>query len=193
MTNPNYAHLELLIDESGSMSSLQQSVLTSVNGLIDEQATIGGHATISVSTFNSSGVATRLNFALLNKDTKLAGYSPKGMTPLYDAIGNRIVSLGKRLDSMPESERPGIVLFAIMTDGLENCSTDYDVTKVKSLIVQQELVYGWKFMFLGANIDTKAAAGEIGVNVAITYMATPAGYATATRGISQSFTSLRTS
>ncbi len=192
MTNPTYAHLELLIDESGSMDDLKDAVKSSVNGLIAEQATVGGHATISVSTFNSHGIKSRLNFAPLTKDTKFDGFAPSALTPLYDAIGERIIALGKRLEAMPESERPGIVMFAIMTDGYENASKDYTSAKIKSMIAEQESVYNWQFVFLGANIDTVAVSGDLGISTSVSYLATSTGYNVAMRGISQSFTSSRT-
>jgi hypothetical protein len=192
MTNPNYAHLELLIDESGSMGDLKDTVKSSVNGLIAEQATIGGHATISVATFNSNGVKPRLSFAPLTKDTKFEDFVPSALTPLYDAIGERIVALGQRFAAMPESERPGIVMFAIMTDGYENASKDYTARKIKDMIKEQETVYNWQFVFLGANIDTGAVSFDLGISTSVSYLATPAGYNLAMRGISQSFTSSRT-
>lgn len=192
MTNPTYAHLELLIDESGSMADLEGTVKASVNGLIAEQATVGGHATLSVSTFNSNGIKSRLNFAPLTQDTRFDDFHPSALTPLYDAIGERIVTLGRRFNAMPESERPSVVMFAIMTDGYENASKDYTAAKIKAMIKTQETVYNWQFIFLGANIDTVSVSGDLGISASVSYLATPAGYNLAMRGISQSFTSSRT-
>lgn len=192
MTNKSYAHLELLIDESGSMHHLQKTVLEAVNGLIQEQANVGGHATITVSTFDSAGVRTSLNFAPLTQDTKFSEYHPNAATPLYDAIGQRVVTLGNRLEAMPESERPGVVMFAIMTDGYENDSTEYTHESVKKMVEHQERVYGWKFVFLGANIDTNAVGQSIGVSATVSYLATVQGTSRAINDISGSFTSYRT-
>jgi hypothetical protein len=45
-------------------------------------------------------------------------YVPRGTTALLDAIGRTIDELGARLAGMPEGERPGKVIFVIITDGL---------------------------------------------------------------------------
>jgi hypothetical protein len=41
---------------------------------------------------------------------------------LLDAIGRTISPIGERLDRTPEPNRPGKVIAAILTDGLENAS-----------------------------------------------------------------------
>lgn len=191
MPDYSYAHLELLIDESGSMYALKDTVIKSVNDLIAEQIKTGGYVTISVSTFNSHGTKSRLQFALLDNGVKFDEYAPGGATPLYDAIGSRIVALGNRLSAMPETTRPGVVLFSIMTDGLENDSEEYTAEIVNAMIAEQETKYSWKFLFLGANIDVAAASRDIGVNSYIAFDFTQAGTALALDSVSRTFTSYR--
>jgi hypothetical protein len=48
-----------------------------------------------------------------------------------------------------------------MTDGHENASREWTGDAVRALIAQQESVYGWDFVFLGANMD----AVEVGTNL----------------------------
>ena len=52
-------------------------------------------------------------------------FVPRGTTALLDAIGRTIDATGDRLGALAEAERPDRVLVAIITDGLENASTDY--------------------------------------------------------------------
>ena len=51
--------------------------------------------------------------------------SPRGTTAFLDAIGRTINTIGERLDKTPESDRPGKVIVAILTDGLENASQEF--------------------------------------------------------------------
>lgn len=90
-------------------------------------------------------------------------YVPRSMTALLDAIGRTISDLGKQLAALPEKDRPGQVIVAIFTDGLENASTDYDLKKIAKMIQHQQDVYKWTFLFLGANQDAIASAARMGI------------------------------
>ena len=54
---------------------------------------------------------------------------------------------------MPEPERPGKVLFVVLTDGEENSSRRYSQMMIADRIEHQRKKYGWEFVFLGANQD----------------------------------------
>ena len=87
---------------------------------------------------------------------------PRGNTPLYDAIGNFVTEVGKDLSKMREQDRPGSVIVAILTDGMENTSKSWTQAQVKELITLQENQYNWRFMFLGSNIDAVEVGSHIG-------------------------------
>src|SRR5437763_7510428 len=72
---------------------------------------------------------------------------------------------------MPEEERPGTVIVAIVTDGLENASKEWQGFQVKELVEQQQRDYSWVFTYLGANQDAISVAHHIGINpsAALTY------------------------
>jgi hypothetical protein len=91
---------------------------------------------------------------------------PRGGTALLDAVGRAITETGERLKATPEADRPGLVVFAVVTDGLENSSHEFTKDAVKALILHQQDVYHWKFIFLGANQDAFAEGGSIGVKTA---------------------------
>ncbi|MFD3707385.1 VWA domain-containing protein [Nocardia sp. NPDC058658] len=86
---------------------------------------------------------------------------PRGGTALYDALGKLVTSVGTELAARPEHERPGTVIIVVLTDGHENSSREWTHAAVKSLITQQQDVYNWTFVFLGANMD----AVEVGSNL----------------------------
>ncbi len=50
---------------------------------------------------------------------------------------------------MPENDRPGLVVFVIVTDGQENSSKEYKKPQIKQLIEMQRYIYKWQFTFLG--------------------------------------------
>lgn len=88
---------------------------------------------------------------------------PRGWTALFDAVGRAIQETGTRLGAMSESDRPGLVLFVILTDGQENSSKEYKKDQIKLMIEHQQSHYNWKFIFLGANQDSFAEAGALGI------------------------------
>src|SRR5262245_25202243 len=97
------------------------------------------------------------------------------MTPLLDAIGMTIAKTGKKLEQMPEADRPGKVIFVIQTDGQENVSQEYTWEQVRDLIKVQTDTYNWQFIFLGMGLDTFKQGQALGVsNVVSTAANNPA-------------------
>jgi hypothetical protein len=78
---------------------------------------------------------------------------------------------------MPERDRPGKVIVAILTDGLENASTRYTWRDIAGRIRHQTNVYGWELLFLGANQDAIATAAQLSIAAAnsATFQADRAG------------------
>jgi hypothetical protein len=94
-----------------------------------------------------------------------------------DAIGRTINTIGERLDKTPEPDRPGKVLIAILTDGLENASQEFKRNEIYSMIKHQRDKYAWEFIFLGANQDAIQAGSAIGIPAsnAATFNEAPGG------------------
>jgi hypothetical protein len=65
---------------------------------------------------------------------------------------------------MAEPDRPGLVIFVIMTDGRENSSREFTNSQVKKMIEIQQTKYNWHFTFLGAGPDAFAEAGRLGID-----------------------------
>ena len=84
---------------------------------------------------------------------ELTDFSPRGGTPLLDAIGTLISKAGIKLAAMKEEDRPEKVVVIIVTDGQENCSKEYTKEAVNTLIKKQTKDYSWEFVFLAANQD----------------------------------------
>ncbi len=97
---------------------------------------------------------------------------PRGSTALLDAVGRAINETGARLGAIDESQRPGLVVFVIVTDGAENSSKEFTRPKIREMIEHQQSAYKWQFTFLAANQDAFAEAATLGIAQAGT-----AGYA----------------
>ena len=154
----------LIIDRSGSMSSIQKSTISGINEVINAQKTSGKNVKITLAQFDTEYevLVDCVDASLVGEITD-ATYVPRGMTALHDAIGRTINSVGNRLANTPEDERPERVLFTIITDGFENASTDFDSAKIKSMIEHQTNKYGWGFAYLGANQDAILVSSKLGI------------------------------
>jgi hypothetical protein len=106
------------------------------------------------------------------------------MTALYDAIGKTINTVGRELADLDESERPGLVQFVIITDGMENASREFTSDAVKNLITHQTEKYNWDFVFIGSNQDAVLTASTLGISAgsALTYDNATVGAASASLG-----------
>jgi uncharacterized protein YegL len=163
MPKQGLTEIMVVIDKSGSMYSRQMDVIGGFNNFLEEQKKIPGEANIRLTLFNHEyivGKSSPLSEAK-NLDTKT--YSPDGMTALLDAVGRTIDDAGKDFDSRPENQKPEKVIMVIMTDGQENSSKEYTKQQVKDKITEQQNRWNWQFIFLGANQDSFAEGGSLGI------------------------------
>jgi uncharacterized protein YegL len=181
----DYAKIVVVLDRSGSMSSIKNSTIEGFNKFLDSQrelvkedGTAAGECDISLYQFDD-----RYEAVYENKDIKLAPklnqetFVPRGGTALLDAIGKTIDKLGNTLRDLKESNRPEKVIFVIYTDGEENSSKEYNRNTIFDMITHQREKYNWAFVFLGANQDAIATATSYGISAgaAITYGANTIG------------------
>jgi hypothetical protein len=182
-------HIIIVLDRSGSMSSVQQATISGFNEFINRQRQLPGEATLLAIKFDDQ-------YELLYEGA-LAGiaplddhsFVPRGMTALHDAIGRTIHQAGQKLAAMPEAERPEKVLFMILTDGLENASKEYTREKIAEMIQHQREKYSWEFIFLGANQDAVMVGSGFNIpqHAAMTYAAAP-GAVMATMAAASAYT-----
>lgn len=157
----DYIHITMVIDKSGSMYQSRQDVVGGVQKIIDEQkSNKNGKCTISLYTFND-----KVNEVFVGKDVNNVEdfkYSPDGMTAMNDGLGVAIDNTGKWLAAMNEEDRPGKVMVAVFTDGMENYSREYTLKQVQDKIKEQTEKYSWEFVYLGTDITTTKAADDLG-------------------------------
>ena len=155
----------LVIDKSGSMSCLRQTVIKSVNAFLKDQKDCEGTATVTMYAFDDE-VMVMQECSPLEKVPELSreNYEPDGCTALLDAVGTAIDDTGKRLASLPEEQRPGNVIIGIMTDGFENSSRRYKWKDIADRIAHQREKYSWRFMFFGAGMDAIEVASKMNID-----------------------------
>lgn len=162
--NPNLTEIVYIMDRSGSMHHLTMDVVGGFNAFVEEQKRVEGEAVITTVLFNTEIESVHNHTNLSNvTPMKIEDFQTRGMTALMDAVGSTIDAVGKRLSMTPEDSRPSKVLFVIMTDGMENASREYNVTRVKKMIEHQQTKYGWEFIFVGAGIDAYEVGNTIGI------------------------------
>jgi hypothetical protein len=166
MTDPNRRHIAVILDRSGSMITVKDDTEGGLRAFLDAQTEAPGHTTVSLYQFDDKYEAVYENKALA--DVPPFTLRPRGATALLDAVGRTITAVGEQLNSKPEGERPGEVIVVILTDGHENASREFTNRQIKTLITQQQDVYGWKFVFLGADQDAFAEAHAMGIGRATT-------------------------
>jgi uncharacterized protein YegL len=183
-----------VIDSSGSMKLIKNDAIGGFNTFLEEQKKLPGEGTLTLIQFNTDYEVIHENKPLSDvSPINDKDYIPRGSTALLDAIGKAVDSTGRRLANTPEENRPEKVIVAILTDGKENASTSYDLSKIKDMIRHQKEKYSWEFIFLGANQDAFAEAAKIGIDSkdTLNFAATDDGIRSAYSDMSNSISTYR--
>jgi uncharacterized protein YegL len=161
-----------ILDRSGSMQHLTGETIGGYNSFIAEQKNLSGEANLTTVLFddNYQVLHNRVNLRNVSQITNKE-YFARGSTALFDALGKTINNIGKKLRDTPEKDRPGKVIFFIITDGYENASKEFSEAEIKKMIELQRNKYSWEFIFFGANIDSAAVGDSIGIKNAYNYTA----------------------
>ena len=153
-------HAYILLDRTGSMQSIWEEALGAVNAYVkalNEGPKADAHVTLAVFDAHD-GLAFEVVRAGVPaatwKDVTDADATPRGMTPLFDAIG-RVVALA-------EKDAPDKAILVIMTDGQENASREMKKDDVKAALDRIEK-RGWQVVFLGAEFAKFDDADALGV------------------------------
>lgn len=169
MTRPDLTHLYFLLDRSGSMQSIKADTEGGFAAFIEEQRKAPGECRVTLAQFDNE-------YDVVYADRPLAevpplDLQPRGSTALLDAIGRLVTTAGAELAALPEDQRPGTVMVAIMTDGYENASHEWTHPAIKALVEQQTNDYAWQFLYMGADQDAIEVGQSIGVAAAasVTY------------------------
>ena len=164
MTNPNLTHLVFLLDRSGSMQSIKTDVIGGFDAFLAEQRSADGQCVATLAQFDDEYEMVYHGIPLA--EVPSLDLSPRGCTALLDSMGKLITDTAAEIEALPEDEKPGTVVVAIMTDGLENASVEWQRPAIKALVEQQTNEHGWAFLYMGADQDAVEVGGGLGVGAA---------------------------
>lgn len=159
-------HISIVLDRSGSMSPIADDMVGGFNQFLKKQRETEGEARVTLAQFDSEDpFEVLIDGVDLEEvaDLDPAAYQPRATTPLYDAVGRMIVRIDTEIadraeNSLPEEDQ----LVLIITDGMENASTDFTRTTVFEMVSKRG-GQGWTFAFLGADQDVYAEGGKVGI------------------------------
>ena len=168
----------IILDESGSMSSIYKETLQSMNEVLggirkNQEDHPDQQHNVTIVTFEGNGIGgvkTRRDRVPIEKVENFTekDYRPGGCTPLYDAMGQTL----NRLEGLVTAEDK--VMATIITDGYENSSEEYSGKTIKSLVARLR-EKGWVLAYIGANQDAVEVAKDLNISNALNYDATPEG------------------
>ena len=159
-------HIYVLLDRSGSMSSIAGDVIGGYNTFIREQKKQGSDVRVTLVQFDSQDRQEIIAAGIpidelleLTHDT----FVPRGGTPLLDATGLLITRARLNEDLRDQNSLPKEdIVFVTVTDGEENQSTEFSLQRIKRMIQECE-AKGWTFVFLSAAIDAYGDASRMGM------------------------------
>ena len=152
---PDYTHLAVILDRTGSMESIRDDTIGGVNAFLEEQQQQPGHATLTLVQFDTQDPYEVVHRLADIKDVpKLtrATYVPRASTPLLDAMGRGINDLEQSILAIPEALRPSRVVMVVITDGQENSSREFRRDQIVKMIEEKQAKLDWQFVFLSADL-----------------------------------------
>lgn len=152
----------IIVDESGSMATIAKQALAGMNETVETVKSMQKRypemeQRLTLLTFDSDHKTFLFDNAPVAATHSLScsDYRPGGATPLYDAIAMGVNRVNAQA---AEGDR---VLVTIITDGMENCSTEYNLAMVKNLIEKMKAA-GWTFALIGTDdLDVEGMASSM--------------------------------
>lgn len=159
----------IILDKSGSMSSIRQAafdgcneVLGGIKAAAEKHAETQEHF-VSLMLFDSDSMPYILDMVPA-QDLQLMKpeqFIPCACTPLLDAIGMSVT----RLENKVKKHERAIASVTIITDGYENASQEFTLQQIKQLIERLKETEGWNFAYMGANQDVTKVCAELNIDV----------------------------
>lgn len=154
----------IILDKSGSMSSIAQAAITGFNetvgGIRVAQEKFADTQEHFVSLMVFCDCEKRLIYDNVPvakvKELTSRDYRPCCCTPLYDTMGISLTKLRKDIENIPNST----AIVTVITDGLENASKEYRGPQVKALVEDLKQL-GWTFAYMGTNHNVENVANEL--------------------------------
>ncbi len=152
--------LFILLDRTGSMATLWDEAVTSVNTYVNELADDSADDRVTLVAFDQHD---GMQFDVLRDAVPIVEWkalaidevTPRGCTPLLDALV-RIITRAEEVNNDKTA-------FVVMTDGHENASKEVTTDAARAALDRVEKKK-WQVNFLGANFDGFDQATGLGVD-----------------------------
>ena len=164
----------IIVDESGSMNHLRDITLSGINETIStireaqKQFQSTQAHTLTLVTFDSNSRKQNVRTIIDNVPIAQVGvfndYMPCGGTPLYDAMGHSLTMLHQRI----KEDKDAMAVVTVLTDGMENASTDWNAPRLRSLIEQLK-EEGWSFSYMGSAHNVKEVTDLLSIENVIEF------------------------
>lgn len=154
-------HVLLILDESGSMTSVREPTVQAFNEVIQslKLRPADERNTLTLTTFHSELTYhyTMLDVAEVAEIT-MDQYKPRSMTALYDAVGTTI----NRVREAVKNDGPNVAyLVYILSDGGENDSKQYKQHQIASLLTELKSTGRWTINYIGTDHDLADVQSKI--------------------------------
>ncbi len=177
MKTPITVYNVIILDKSGSMSSIARQAIDGVN------ETIGSIKSAQRNNPDQKHLVTLVAFcgceqkviydnvpAQEVRTLTAKDYRPCCMTPLYDAIGITI----SRVHDLKSNDPESLALVTVITDGYENASHEFTQSAIRALIESYK-EQGWQFTYIGADHDVEAVSYSLNIDHHMQFDKTEAG------------------
>jgi hypothetical protein len=150
--------ITVIIDRSGSMGSVRDDAIAAFNAFLTDRQKSDPDALLTVVQFDHeyeiiTNGSPIMEVRPLNRET----YIPRGNTALLDAVGKTIGNIEGR------THTANAILVAILTDGQENASVEWNAGQVRGLIEERE-AKGWDFYYLSAELSAFHDGRSMGID-----------------------------
>ncbi len=156
----------IILDRSGSMSSIADQAIAGVNETIGTiRAAARDHKEmrqfVTVTSFCGCSIKDFCKNTPVSDVAPMTArdYEPCCSTPLYDAMGRALTEMRERVGC----RRDVAVSVTIITDGYENASRQWNGPQIKAL-VELLTADGWLFAYIGANQDMKEISFTLSIS-----------------------------
>ena len=162
----------IIMDRSGSMWDIQRPAIQGYNEVLGGvKADAVWYADtqehfITLVLFDSTAIedvywnGDPSKAKILTEET----YVPGACTPLYDAVGRTLTRLEKEL----RDDKKHSVVVTVITDGLENSSTEYNLAAIRGLIEHLKKE-GWSFAYMGTDHDVHGVSVSLSITNVIQF------------------------
>ncbi len=162
----DYTHITVILDRTGSMESIRDDTIGGFNTFLNQQKEAPGAATMTLVQFDSQDpyeIIHRFKPVAEVPELDRATFVPRASTPLLDALGRGINDLEMSLAKRKGDALPSKILFALVTDGRENASREFNKRQIEAMIKDRTEQNQWQFVFLSADLGAIREAMALGV------------------------------